>query len=191
MKHRNLYPLVAVAVYLATAPVTAMTVTTSPLAPDAADTILAFDAATYQGGYLCSHGSATAVDVGQTFLSVAPATLDKITLKVRAASDDTRGELVTLKLGTFTDGRDEEMNEVLRAETAILPQALTPGVTLYLTFDFADLVLEAGRHYGFLLGFSGGGNVNNARLEVMHLGADAYGDGQAIMLEGAVIASAM
>ncbi len=173
-----------------TSPAAAMTLTTSPLAPPASEVILGFDAAD-EGSYLCTHGSAVAVDVGQTFLAVSPMTLDKITLKVRAASDDTRGELVTLKLGTFTDETDAEMNEVLAAETALLPQALLPGVTLYLTFDLEDVVLEAGRHYGFLLGFTGGGNVNDARLEVLHLGEDAYAGGQAVTLEAAVQASAM
>ncbi len=51
----------------------AMTLSTDLLAPPASGLILGFDAGE-EGSYLCSHGSATAVDVGQTFLSVSPAT---------------------------------------------------------------------------------------------------------------------
>ncbi len=194
MSFRTLTVALAAAAWLMTGvltpPAAAMTLTTSPLAPPASEVILGFDAAD-EGSYLCTHGSAAAVDVGQTFLAASPTILDKITLKVRAATDDTRGELVTVKLGTFTDAADEEMNEVLAAETAVLPAALVPGVTLYLTLDLEDVSLEAGRYYGFLLGFTGGGNVNDARLDVLHLGEDAYGDGQAVALEGAVLSSSM
>ncbi len=194
MSLRNLRVAAAAIVWLMVAmlapPLPAMTLSTNPLAPPAAGLILGFDADD-EGSYLCSHGSATAVDVGQTFLAISPVTLNKVTLKVRAATDDTRGELVTLELGTFTDENDDEMNVVLRSETALLPQALLPGVTLYLTLDFEDVVLEAGRHYGFLLGFTGGGSVNDARLEVLHLGENAYAGGQAIALDGAVITSSM
>lgn len=169
---------------LAAFPAAAMIVTASPEPPPPAEVFLGFDSAVYAGGYLCSHGSATAVDLGQTFAVSSPVTLEKITLKVRAETD-VRGELVTLFLGTFTDPDDHGMNEILAAETRGLPSTLAVGEILYLTFDIQDFPLDADRQYGFVLGFSGGGNVNNARLEILHLGEDAYPGGQAVSVEGA------
>jgi hypothetical protein len=56
----------------------------------------------------------------------------------------------------------------------------------YVTFDIADVSLEGGRQYGFLLGFIGGDHVRDARLDVLHVGADTYAGGQAVEQAGAV-----
>jgi hypothetical protein len=162
----------------------AMTLSTDPMPPPQEALFLAFDALFDEGNYLCSHGSGTAVSLGQTFTVPQATLLDKITLKVRPATA-VAGELVTLRLGTFTDLEGEGMIEILAAETRALPATLMPGVTTYLTFDVEDLPLEANRQYGFLLGFTGGGNVNNARLELLHLGEDRYSEGWAVDFQGA------
>ena len=158
----------------------------SPDPPSMADVLVGRDAAGDVGSYLCSHGSGTVVDLGQTFRLSRPATLDRITLKVRPLTDRTTGELVTLVLGTYTDPDDDSMNELLATETCVLPTAIPTGEVRYVTFDVDDLPLEAHRQYGFSLGFTGGGNVNNARLDVLHLGDDAYPGGLAVEKAGAI-----
>jgi hypothetical protein len=175
-----------IVVLLVAAPAAAMTVTVSPFPPPPAEVILGYDVPADAGSYLCSHGSATVVDLGQTFRLTRPTTLDKITLKVRPMTDRTAGELVTLVFGTYTDPSDDSMNELLAAETRVLPSTIPTGELRYVTFDVTDLPLAANRQYGFLLGFTGGGNVNDARLDVMHVGEDAYPGGQAVEKAGAV-----
>lgn len=171
---------------LAGGPATAMTVSVSPDPPSPADVLVGHDVAAEVGSYLCTHGTGTAVDIGQTFRLDRSAVLDRITLKLRPVTDRTAGELVTLVLGTFSDPADDSMNQLLAAETQVLPSSIPTGEVRYVTFDIADLSLEGGRQYGFLLGFTGGDHVKDARLDVLHVGADAYVDGQAVEEAGAV-----
>ena len=145
----------------------------SPDPPSTADVLVGRDVAGDVGSYLCSHGSATVVDVGQTFRLSRSAVLDRITLKVRPMTDRTTGELVTLMLGTFTDPGDDSMNELLAAETCVLPTAIPTGEVRYVTFDVADFPLEADRQYGFL-------------LDLLHAGGDVYADGLAVEKAGAI-----
>ena len=170
---------VVLAVLILVAPAAAMTLTTSPSPPSASEILLGFDAPPDGGGYVCRHGTGTTIDIGQTFRLPRRATLDKITVAVRPVTE-VAGEMMVLTLGTFTDPADAAMDELLRAETRPLPSELRPGEVLYLTLDIADMELEPARQYGFFLGFVGGGNVNDARLELLSLGRDAYPGGQAV-----------
>lgn len=177
--------LLTLGLLLAGVPAAAMTISVSPDPPAPADVLVGRDAAGDVGSYLCTHGTGTVIDVGQTFRLSRSAVLDRITLKLRPMTDRTTGELVTLVLGTFTGPGDDSMNELLAAETWVLPSIPT-GEVRYVTFDIADLRLDGDRQYGFLLGFTGGDHVREARLDVLHVGADAYLDGQAVELVGAV-----
>ena len=170
-------------------PAAAMTITVSPDPPPMTDVLLGYDVAGDVGAYLCTHGRGTVVDIGQTFRLDQAAVLERITIKVRPMSDGTTGELVTLKFGTFSDPDDDSMNELLAAETQILPAEIPTGEERYVTFDIFDLTLAAERQYGFLLGFTGGDHVKDARLDMLHVGSDAYADGQAVEMAGAITSS--
>lgn len=185
MPPRN-FLVTLIGLLLAGAPATAMTIVVSPDPPPPADVLIGYDEAADVGGYLCTHGTGVVVDVGQTFRLSYPAVLDRITLKLRPLTDGTAGQPVTLVFGTFTDPADDSMNELLAAETQVLPLEIPTGEVRYVTFDIADLVLEAGRQYGFLFGFTGGDHLKDGRLEVLHLGTDVYADGQSVEEAGAV-----
>lgn len=171
---------IVLATFLIASAASALTVTRAATAPSGASILVAYDATSDLGSYPWVHGSGVAIDLGQTFRLAQDATLDAVTLKVRATTDIAR-ELVTLRIGTYTDGADDSMNEVLRVEGGLLPADMPVGTAVYLTLELASpLALAANRQYGFVLGFTGGGGVNDARAEVLHLGGDLYEQGQAV-----------
>lgn len=138
------------------------------------------DTATDVGSHPWTHGAGTAVDVGQTFRLPGSVVLEGITVKVRSLSNLAR-ELVVLRVGTYSDAADITMNEVLRAETGQLPADLPLNQVVYLTFDLEyPVTLAANEQAGFVFSFAGGGGVNDARAEVLHLGGNVLPDGQAI-----------
>jgi len=186
MNQHSRLPILAAAVLiglgaLATSPAAAMTLTTSPDPPVGSDILLAVDDPGATAGYLCSHGTGTTLDLGQSFTFPVPVILERVTLKVRPITA-VGGDVVTLSFGTFTDAADASMNELLLLAMATLPRSLTVGEITYLTIDLAaeDLILKANRTYGVVLGFAGGGHVNDSRMELVHMGTDAYGAGQAV-----------
>ena len=168
------------------APTTATTVTMSATPPPPGDVVIAVDVADDVGCYLCSHGRSQIQDLGQTFRPPVPFTLAKITLKVRALTEETPGESVTLFLGTFSDPNDVDMDEVLTTATVDLPPDLPVGEVRYLTFHLAGLDLEADQQYGFRFAFTGYGCVYNARIDLLHTADDAYPDGLAVQTAGTV-----
>jgi hypothetical protein len=170
-----------IALLLAPAVAAAMTITASVTAP-AGPFLLALGGPA-AGTYDCDHGSGQATEVGQTFRVPFDVSLERITLRVRPETD-VAGKLVTLSFGTFSGPQDAGMDELIAAEVKALPAGLVPGKAVYLTLDLADQPLLAGRQYGFLLGFSGGSYVSDARLDVLHTGEDAYSGGQAISYGG-------
>ena len=158
----------------------AFTFTLGAQAPAGATVLAAHDAATDVGSHPWTHGTGTAVDVGQTFRLPGSVVLEGITVKVRPLSN-LGGELVVLRVGTYTDAADFTMNEVLRAETGQLPADLPVNQVVYLTFDLQyPVTLAANEQAGFVFSFAGGGGVNDARAEVLHLGGNVLPDGQAI-----------
>ena len=183
---RPVFPLILTALLLTGLPAASMTISVSPEPPPMTGVLVGYDADDDVGSYLCTHGTQTVVDLGQTFRLSQLSILDRITLKLRPLTDRTAGELVLLVLGAFAGPGDDSMDELLAYEIQVLPSTLPTGEVRYVTFDIADFPLEAERQYGFSLGFVGGGNVNNARLEVLHVGEDAYPDGLAIEKAGAV-----
>lgn len=158
--------------------VQALTVTSAATPPDAS-ILLSRDVAGDSGSYLCNRGIGTASQIGQTFRLATAADLSSVTLRARPETD-IAGTLVILYFGTFSDEDDVTMNTLMASEIGPLPTPLAIGQVVYLTFDLADQHLEAGQQYGFVLGFSGGDHPGDARLDLLHLGADSYADGQAI-----------
>jgi hypothetical protein len=137
------------------------------------------------GAYLWTHGSGPAVGVGQTFRLDDPVTLDRITVLVQPVTDRVAGETVVLSLFNFADPAAVTPEAPVTAGAGLLPQPLPVGVPVYLVLDLDDVVLEADRQYGFLLEFGGAGDVNDARAEVFHTGADSYAGGRPFLHEGA------
>ncbi len=168
------------------APAAATTVTMSATPPPPGDVVIAVDVDDDVGCYLCSHGRTQIQDLGQTFRPPVPFTLAKITLKVRALTEETPGESVKLVLGTFSDPDDYDMDEVLATETVDLPPDLPVGEIRYLTFHLTGLDLEADRQYGFRFAFTGYGCVYNARIDLLHADTDAYSEGLAVQTAGTV-----
>lgn len=160
----------------------ALTVTSAPSAP-VDGVLLSRDVAGDAGSYLCDRGIGTASQIGQTFRLPDAADLTRVTLRARPETD-VAGTLVILYFGTFSDADDVTMNTLMASEIAPLPNPLPTGQVVYLTFDLADQHLEAGQHYGFVVGFSGGDHPGDARLDLLHVGADSYADGQAIEWAG-------
>jgi len=160
----------------------ALTVTGAS-SPPASGILLSRDVVGDAGSYLCNRGIGTASQIGQTFRLPAAATLDRLTLRARPETD-VAGTLVILYFGTFSDEHDVTMNTLMAAEIAPLPRPLAIGEVVYLTLDVTNQLLEAGQQYGFVLGFSGGDHPGDARLDLLHLGADSYTDGQAIEWAG-------
>jgi len=160
----------------------ALTVT-SASTPPASGVLLSRDVAGDAGSYLCDRGIGTASQIGQTFRLPAAADLTRITLRARPETN-VAGTLVILYFGTFSDTDDATMNTLMASEIAPLPNPLPTGEVVYLTFDLADQDLEAGQQYGFVLGFSGGDHPGDAQLDLLHVGADSYADGQAIEWAG-------
>lgn len=166
----------------------ALQVTTRPAPPDGPEVMVASPApadVTAAGSFLWTHGSGPAVGVGQTFRLESPATLDRITVLVRPVTAQVAGETVVLTLSRFSDPADETPDAPVAAGAALLPKPFPVGVPVYLGLDLDDVDLEAGRQYGFLLEFGGGGDVNDSRAEVSHTGVDSYPDGRPFLHTGA------
>lgn len=187
MCHRTILAGIA-SLLLVTTPAATMTISMSTGPPITTDVIVAVDVEEDFGCYLCSHGTAAVVDIGQTFRLPAPSSLGRVTIKVRALTEQTPGELVTLIVGTYTDPGDDSMDQVLVAETEALPLTLPVGEVRYLTFDMVDLFLAADQQYGFQLAFTGGTHVKEARLELLHVGSDAFPLGLAVETVGTITA---
>jgi hypothetical protein len=120
------------------------------------------------------------IDVGQTFRLTQALTLERVTFKVRAVTE-IAGELMTVWVGTYSDGEDSSRNQLLRVEYGALPADLPLDQVRYLTFDLDyGVALAANQQYGVVIGFTGGGHVRDARAEVLHLGGDVYGAGSAV-----------
>ncbi|HEX6203653.1 MAG TPA: hypothetical protein VF100_11670, partial [Thermoanaerobaculia bacterium] len=131
------------------------------------------------GGYPWTHGSGTALGIGQSFRLDRTATLERVSFRLIQESR-LAGEGVVLSLLRSAGGAWE----VLAAETGILPASLPVGEPVYVTLDPADRVLDAGVLYAFLLEIAGGGNVNLARGDILHVGANLYFAGGAFATEG-------
>ena len=166
-------------------PLQGLTTSHSRLPPSGRNIVISYDSAVYFGGHAWQHGSGIAIDIGQTFYLTRSIRLDRITVKIRALTDISR-EVVTVRIGRYTDRHDHSMNEVIRVETGILPRDLPVDGARYVTFDLANPVtLDRNAQYGFVIGFAGGGGVNNARGEMLHTGSDVFESGQAVAELGA------
>lgn len=173
-------PLLLVSLSLLAGAASALTITHSTIPPSGPALAFALDAATDAGGHPLEHGSGMSIDVGQTFRLSQPLTLERVTFKVRAVTE-IAGELMTVWIGTYSDGEDSSRNELLRVEYGALPADLPLDQVRYVTFDLDyGVALAADRQYGVVIGFTGGGHVRDARAEVLHLGGDLYGAGSAI-----------
>jgi hypothetical protein len=135
--------------------------------------------------YLWTHGSGTAVGVGQTFRLDRPLVLDRITVLVRPLTEQVAGEPVVLTVHRFSGPADATPDAPVAAAAGLLPVPLPVGVPVYLVLDLDDVALEADLQYGFLLEFGGGGGVNDSRADVFHTGADTYAGGRPFLHEGA------
>jgi len=157
-----------------------LTITQSASPPESSSALVfALDAPSDLGSHPWVHGSGIAINLGQTFRLASPVLLDRVTVKARATTD-IGNELVTLWIGEYGGATDATRDELLRVEYAPLPADLPVGEVRYLTFELGTPVpLLANQQYGFELGFSGGGGVNDARAELLHLGGDLYAAGTA------------
>ena len=151
--------------------------------PEGPQVLLSSPAPAEPHAYEMTHGTGITVGVGQTFRFDHPVELDRITLLLRALTLQVPGELVTLELLTFDDPADVSPDQVLYSGTASLPTSLALGQATYLVFDLDDVALESGRQYGFVLDFSGGGCVSDARAEVLNTAADSYAGGRPFLRE--------
>jgi hypothetical protein len=177
--------LFAFCLFVLAAPATALSITQATTPPSGASLALAFDAPGDAGSYPLEHGSGIAIDVGQTFRLSRSIVLDKVTLRLRALSN-IDNEFVTLSIGSYSEATDTELEALLRVEAAQLPDHLPIGELRYFTFDLTTPVtLPANQQHGFVLGFSGGGGVNDARAEILHLASDLYAGGLALSDLGA------
>lgn len=167
---------------LATATAGAMTITSAPQ-PPTQNLLLSSTAGGDLSGYTCERGLGSEVEIGQTFRLASPATLDRLTLEVRPVTD-VAGALMILFFGTFSDGTDTTMDQLLTAEIRALPADLAVGESTYLTFDIADQQLTPQQHYGFVVGFSGGDHPGPVELEIFHTGGNTYDSGQAVEWSG-------
>lgn len=130
-------------------------------------------------GYPWTHGGGTALGIGQSFRLDRAATLERVTFRLRPESQ-LAGEGVVLSLLRSAGGAWE----VVATETGLLPVALPLDAAVYVSLDPVDRALEGGVLYAFLLEIAGGGNVNDARGEILHVGADLYLAGGAFETEG-------
>jgi hypothetical protein len=132
-----------------------------------------------EAGYPWTHGAGTTLGIGQSFRVDRAATLDRVTFRLRQESQ-LAGQGVVLSLLRAAGGGWE----VLSTETGLLPAGLPVGPAVYVTLDPQDLPLAAGTTYAILLEIAGGGNVNAARGEILHVGADLCAFGAAFATEG-------
>lgn len=182
---RNIPIVLVAALVLGAVPLRGLRISHSALPPSDDHLVVAYDSPTYVGGHDWQHGSGIAIDVGQTFTLSRPVTLDRITIRLRAHTD-IAGQSVSVRIGRYADAEDHSMNELLRVDSGALPRDLPVDSIRYVTLELDDsVVLDANRPFGFVVGFSGGGGVNNARGEILHMGADVYADGQAVAEFGA------
>lgn len=162
------------------ATLTASTATTPPSGPQV---LLASPAPAQPGAYLMTHGTGAAVGVGQTFRFDHPVELDRITVLVRALTTQAVGESVTLLVLTFDGPTDVTPNELVWSGAVGLPASLEVDQATLVVFDPDDLALEAGRQYGFVLEFTGGGCVNDSRADLLDTAADTYSGGRPFLKE--------
>lgn len=131
-----------------------------------------------EAGYPWTHGSGTALGVGQTFRLTRGATLDRLTFRLRQEYE-LAGAGADLSLLRLRDGSWE----LIAFQSGPLPWDLPENEAVYVTLDPADVALEAETTYAFLLEIAGGGHVNAAG-EILHVGADRYSGGKAFRSEG-------
>lgn len=161
----------------------ALEITVQDTPPVGSGVVLASPAPAQPGTYVMTHGTGMTVGVGQTFRFPRPVELDRITLMARSLTTQVPGELVTLMILTFDGLADVSPDQAVASGIAAMPASLAVGETSYLVFDLDDVDLEAGRQYGFLIDFSGGGGVNDSRVDVFHTAADSYAGGLAFLRE--------
>ncbi len=161
----------------------ALEITVQDTPPAGPEVLLASTAPAQTGTYVLTHGTGMTVGVGQTFRFPRPVELDRITLMGRSLTTQVPGELVTLMILTFDGVADATPDQAVASGIAAMPPSLLVGETSYLVFDLDDVDLEAGRQYGFLIDFSGGGGVNDSRVDVFHTTADSYAGGLAFLRE--------
>lgn len=160
-----------------------LAITAQSTPPTGSQVLLASPAPAAPGTYLMTHGSGMAVGVGQTFRLDRQAELDRITVLLEPMTWETPGESVTLRILTFDGVADVTPDRVVASGVAALPSSLAMGSAYYTVFDLDDVTLDAGRQYGFLIDFTGGGDVNDARAEISHTGGDTYAAGRPFLLE--------
>jgi hypothetical protein len=189
MKPRFILPTLLLAVALASAPTPAAAqYTATAQAPLAGDVALGVLPPAVAGGFSWTHGSGMAVDVGQTFRAPADFSLHGATVRVRVETG-VAVRSVSFQVLELGAGGDPATGVPVAVTAAALPAALAPGVTLYLTLRLpAATPLVAGRRYAFQLHFEGGGNVNDARAELLH-GGDVYADGTAYRDAGGFVSA--
>lgn len=183
MKQTTLILFVAaLAAALTAAPArAALDITAQDVPPAGPEVLLASPAPPQPGTYLMTHGAGMTVGVGQTFRFARPVELDRITLMVRPLTVQVPGELVTLLILTFDGLADVSPDQIVTSGVAAVPTSLVVGEISYLVFDLDDVALEAGRQYGFLVDFSGGGGVDDSRADVFNTAADSYPAGRAFL----------
>lgn len=120
-----------------------------------------------EGGYPWTHGTGVAVGVGQTFALDGAATLDRLTFRLRQ-DQNLAGEPFHVSLLERVDGEWE----TVATETGVLPADLPVDDPVYVRVDLVDRALVGGQTYAFHLEIAGGGNVNLARGEILHVGDD-------------------
>jgi len=120
--------------------------------PPANDVVISQDQ--YDTGSVTWKYTANRNDVGQSFLPAADFTLDRVTVLAAGFGSGTMGAPFTLRVYRFTGAGSLSVAEEVSAQSGTMPSAgYTNGVNFYVTFDIADLALEGGKPYGFLLGF--------------------------------------
>jgi hypothetical protein len=130
-------------------------------------------------GYPWTHGAGTTLGIGQSFRLDRAATLDRLTFRLRQESQ-LAGQGVVLSLLRAAQGSWE----VLATETGLLPAGLPVDQPVYVTLDPQDRPLAGDTTYALLFEIAGGGNVNAARGEILHVGADLCAFGDAFATEG-------
>jgi len=177
--------LVAIAIATLSAPAShaVLFVTAQSTPPAGPQVLLASPVPKEPDTYLMTHGTGMAVGVGQTFRFDRAVELDKITVLVEPLTGQVPGEGVTLLIMTFDGVADVTPDHLVTYGLGALPPSLAVGQSSYVVFDPDDVHLEAGRQYGFVIEFTGGGNVNDARAEVSNTAADTYAAGRPFLKE--------
>jgi hypothetical protein len=178
-----LFLAIILAVFVVSPIRAALDITTQETPPTGPRVLLASPAPAQPGTYLMTHGTGMTVGVGQTFRFDRRVELDRITVMARPLTTQVPGELVTLQILTFDGLADVSPDQAVTAGVGTLPASLRVGETSYVVFDLDDVALEAGRQYGFLVDFSGGGGVNDSRVDVFNTASNSYSQGLAFLRE--------